>query len=227
MKRSARQSRPQLVYVLADDSWSMSGEKAVVATNGIRELLLNCQTRGPRGAERSYFRLSVIKFSDSARLESCHMTPVRQIDPESIKIAGDGFGTNMTAALNLAYEGLKRYLSEFVAEHLEREQHPVPLVVVFSDGRNNRGWPVPVAKKIKNLRIDDDPVVIAAAGICRTLIDKLGQRQLRKIASPGCYLQIEDVRMLGHFLAEVGSCGASSPSDVAAVIERVRRLRLD
>lgn len=227
MKRTARQSRPQLVCVLADNSASMRGEKAAAATNGIREMLLNCQTRGPRGTDRSYFRVVVVKFGDSAELlPNCNMTPVRQIDPESIEICGDGGGTNITGALEVAYDGLKRYLSEYVAEHAEREQHPVPLVVLFSDGRNGYGKPEPVAEKIKSLRIDDDPVVIAAAGVSVNEADKLDEGQLRRIASPECYLHISDVRVLGHFLSEVGSSGASSPSEVAQVIERVRRLRL-
>ena len=227
MKRTARKSRPQLVCVLADNSASMRGEKAIAATKGIREMLLNCQTRGPRGADRSYFRLVVIKFGDSAELiPECNMTPVRRIDPESIAIAGDGGGTNITGALEVAYEGLKRYLSEFVMEHPEREQHPIPLVVLFSDGRNGYGKPEPVAEKIKSLRIDDDPVVIAAAGVSVKESDKLDEAQLRKIASPECYLHISDVRVLGHFLSEVGSSGASSPAEVAQIIERVRGLRV-
>ena len=41
--RQARQSRPQLVVVLADNSGSMAGDKAQAATQGIREMLMECQ----------------------------------------------------------------------------------------------------------------------------------------------------------------------------------------
>ena len=48
MQRKAKQNRPQVVCVLADNSGSMSGPKARAATDGIREMLLRCQTTGPQ-----------------------------------------------------------------------------------------------------------------------------------------------------------------------------------
>ena len=228
MTRTARQSRPQLVCVLADNSASMRGKKAVAATNGIREMLLNCQTRGPRGADRSYFRLALIKFGDRAELvANCNMAPVRQIDSDSVEIAGNGGGTNITAALEMAYDGLERYVRDVLGEHPERRQHPLPLLVLFSDGRNGYGKPEPVAARIKRLTLDGDPVVIAGAGVSVSESDKLDEEQLREIASPECYLHITDARVLSHFLAEVGSSGASSPREIAQVIDRVRCTRCD
>ena len=66
MERSARVSRPQLVYVLADNSGSTRGAKASAATRGIREMLIQCQLKGPSGRHRSYFRFVLIRFGSHA-----------------------------------------------------------------------------------------------------------------------------------------------------------------
>ena len=142
MQRTARNSRPQLVCVLADNSGSMRGDKAHAATEGIRELLLECQTRGPRGRDRSYFRFVMIRFGNEAELV-VNCEAVRDVDPDSIQVLGDGGGTNITAALEMAHSGVQRYLREFVAEHSERDQHPVPIVLLFSDGHKRIRRPYP------------------------------------------------------------------------------------
>src|SRR5690606_22968744 len=106
-------------------------------TQGIREMLLRCQTTGPRGADRSYYRLVLIRFGSEAELvPGYNMTPVRQIDSRGIEICGDGGGTSIRQALVLAYEGLQKYMQEVVTEHPERSEHPLPLVLLFSDGHN-------------------------------------------------------------------------------------------
>jgi uncharacterized protein YegL len=227
MKRKARQSRPQMVCVLADNSGSMQGPKAEAATAGIREMLLRCQTTGPRGADRSYFRIVLVRFGSTAEVdERCNMTPVRQIDPESVSIVGDGGGTDMTAALEIAYDGLQRYMASIVESHPERSEHPLPLVLLFSDGHHNgTGDPADVANKIKSLRLDGDPITIAAAGVATDESDSPDETMLRRIASPECYFHITETRVLGHFLAEVGSSGASSPREVAQVMKRLPHLQ--
>ena len=226
MKRKAGQNRPQLVCVIADNSGSMVGAKAEAATGGIREMLLRCQTTGPRGPDRSYFKLVLVRFGSTAEIdERCNMRPVRQIDAETISIVGDGGGTDMTAALEIAYDGLQRYMAQIVESHAERDKHPLPLVLLFSDGYHNGvGDPADVADKIKSLTLDGDPITIAAAGVA------VGSEQpdavlLQRIASPECYFHITDVQKLSQFLAEVGSSGASSPADVAKVIKRLPDLR--
>ena len=225
MKRNARRSRPQLVCVLADNSGSMVGAKAEAATAGIQEMLLNCQTRGPRGADRSYFKLALIRFGSTAKVdERCNMTPVRQIDPDTISIVGDGGGTDMTAALEIAYEGLQQYM-ELLASHAERSQHPLPLVLLFSDGyHNGPGDPADVASKIKSLTLDGDRIMIAAAGVA--IGSELPDADLlRRVASPECYLDITDARMLKLFLAEVGSLVVSTPDDVPRAMKRLPHLQ--
>jgi uncharacterized protein YegL len=148
MPRQAKQSRPQLVCVLADNSGSMSGEKAQAATDGIREMIMECQSRGPAGPDRSYFKLLLIRFDSDAAVEpQCDLAPVRKIDPDQIEIPGDGGQTNITAALQLALDRLRPYLQS-LHDHPERAEHPVPLVILFSDGDHNVGaGPQPVAAR--------------------------------------------------------------------------------
>ena len=226
MQRKAKQNRPQVVCVLADNSGSMSGPKARAATDGIREMLLRCQTTGPSGADRSYFRVVLIRFGSTAEVDSrCNMTPVREIDADTIEVRGDGGGTNITAALELAYGGLERYMREVVEPHEERAQHPLPLVLLFSDGHNGYGNPEPVADQIKRLNVDGAPITIACAGVSTDDSDTPDEELLRRIASQECYVHIDNVRMLSSFLAEVGSSGASSPQEVAQVIHRLPDMR--
>ncbi len=138
MVRQARQSRPQLVVVLADNSGSMAGEKAQAATQGIREMLMECQSRGPAGPDRSYFKLLLIRFDHEAVIDPlCDMTPVRSIDPDRVSIDGRGGQTDITAALELALMRLKPYI-EGLQRHPERAEHPLPLVLVVLRRRAQR-----------------------------------------------------------------------------------------
>jgi uncharacterized protein YegL len=226
MGRNARQSRQQAVCVLADNSGSMAGPKAQAATDGIREMLLDCQSRGPRGPKRSYFKLVLIRFGSNAEVDSgCNMTPVREIDPDSIEIRGDGGGTNITAALELAYGGLERYIRHVVEPHSERAEHPVPLVLLFSDGHNGYGKPEPIAEQIKRLNIDGDPITIACAGVSTDDSDHPDEELLRRIASPECYVHVDSVQLLRAFIAEVGSSAVSTTGEVARIIHRLQDMR--
>lgn len=222
MPRNAKQSRPQLVCVLADNSGSMSGEKAQAATNGIREMIMECQSRGPTGPERSYFRLLLIRFDGAAAVDpQGDLTPVRKIDPDQIEIRGDGGQTNITAALQIALDRLRPYL-ELLQYHPERAEHPVPLVILFSDGEHNVGpGPQPVADQIRQLNLDGDPVVIAAAGVS-VGGGQPDEKTLRAIASPECYVHITDAQVLTRFISSVGSSGVSSAKDIATVIKNVQ-----
>ena len=221
MARQARQSRPQLVVVLADNSGSMAGEKAQAATQGIREMLMECQSRGPGGPDRSYFKFLLIRFDDEAVIDPlCDMTPVRSIDPDRVSISGSGGQTDITAALELAHMRLKPYV-EALQRHPERADHPLPLVLVFSDGEHNVGsGPQRVAKDIKSLTLDGEPVVIAVAGVSFGVL-RPDERTLRGIASAECYVDIAHAQTLASFIASVGSSGASRAADVAKIIQRI------
>jgi uncharacterized protein YegL len=225
MARQARQSRPQLVCVLADNSGSMARQKAQAATEGIREMIMECQSRGPGGPDRSYFKLLLIRFGDEAVIDSlCDMTPIRMIDPDLIEIDGRGGETDITGALELAWIRLNLYM-QGLQRHPERAEHPLPLVLLFSDGGHNLGsGPQPVADEIKRLNLDGEPVVIAVAGV------SVGNAQpdeqtLRDIASPDCYVHITNAGALTTFISSVGSSGVSRARDVAAVIRQIQEDR--
>jgi uncharacterized protein YegL len=222
MVRQARQSRPQLVCVLADNSGSMAGEKAQAATQGIREMLMECQSRGPGGPDRSYFQLLLIRFDHEAVIDpSCDMTPVRKIDPDRVSIDGRGGQTDITAALELALMRLGPYM-QALQQHPERAEHPLPLLLLFSDGEHNVGsGPQPVAAEIQRLNLDGEPVVVAVAGVS-VGIEQPDERMLRAIASPECYVHITKAQSLAAFIASVGSSGASRAIDVAKVIKQIQ-----
>jgi uncharacterized protein YegL len=222
MARQARQSRPQLVCVLADNSGSMALEKAKAATEGIREMIMECQSRGPGGPDRSYFRLLLIRFDEEAVIDPlCDMTPIRMIDPDLVSIDGRGGETDITGALELALIRLRLYM-QGLQQHPERAEHPLPLVLLFSDGEHNLGsGPEPVAAEIKNLNLDGDPVVIAVAGVSVGNA-RPDESTLRKIASPDCYVHISNAQTLSAFISSVGSSGVSRIRDVAEVIKRIQ-----
>lgn len=223
MERQARQSRPQAVFMLADNSYSMQGEKAKAATQGVRDMITEAQTKGPPGLERSYFTLALIPFSGTAQVyPGCDMTPVRLIDPLTIEILGNGGGTSISAALQLALDRLKPYMQS-LQEHPEHAEHPLPLVLLYSDGGHNTGAPPqPVAADIKNLKLDGEPVVIVCAGVA---VGKghPDETTLREIASPECYFSVTEAGMLARFLAQVGSSGLSSAAAIAKKIKQELR----
>jgi len=208
--------------VLADNSGSMAGEKAQAATQGIREMLMECQSRGPDGPDRSYFRFLLIRFDHEATLDLlCAMTPVRMIDPDQISIDGRGGKTDITAALELTLMRLRPYMQS-LQRHPERAEHPLPLVILFSDGEHNVGsGPRPVAEEIKRLNLDGEPVVIAVAGVS-VGSERPDEKTLRHIASPECYVHIDNAQSLTSFIASVGSSGASRAVDVARVIKQIQ-----
>jgi len=218
MTRQARQSRPQVVCILADNSGSMQGDKARAATEGIREMIMECQTKGPQGVERSYFKVLLVKFSNEAQIDpSCDMTPVRQIDPQTIEIRGDGGQTNITAALQLALDRLKPYM-QGLQNHPEHGEHPLPLVLLFSDGEHNVGAPPQsVAAQLKSLRLDGESVVVVSAGVA-VGDGRPDETTLREIGSPECYLPVTAADMLTAFISEVGSSGLSSAAEIAEKI---------
>jgi len=222
MARQARQSRPQLVCILADNSRSMAMEKAQAATQGIREMIMECQSRGPEGPDRSYFKLLLIRFDEEAVVDPvCDMKPVRRIDPDQVLIDGLGGNTDITGALELALMRLKPYMQE-LQQHPERAEHPLPLVLLFSDGEHNVGsGPQPVADEIKSMNLDGDPVVIAVAGVAVGK-GRPDERMLQAIASPECYVHITDTQMLSAFISSVGSSGVSQSREVAQVIRQMQ-----
>lgn len=221
MARQAKQTRPQLVCILADNSGSMAGQKADAATKGIREMIMECQSKGPAGPDRAYFKLLLIRFSDTAVVDSnCDMMSVRKIDPDSIALTANGGATNITDALRLTLDRLRPYMQS-LETHAERAEHPLPLVMLFSDGEHNQGpSPEPVAAEIKKLALDGNPVMIVTAGISVGGGSQPDEKMLRTIAShPECYLPITSPEVLIRFLAQVGSSGGSTIKELVEGIK--------
>lgn len=185
-------------------------------------MIMECQARGPAGRDRSYFRLLLVRFDDTAAVDpGCDLTPVRLIDPEGITITGDGGETNITAALELTLGRLQLYL-QTLEMHPEKAEHPLPLVVLFSDGEHNHGPPpLPAAEDIRNLFFQGDTVTIAAAGVS-VAGSQPDEALLREIASPGCYVPVASAAALTRFISSVGSSGASRASDIAALLGRLQ-----
>ena len=132
--------------------------------------------------------------------------------------------TNITAAMQLAKARLVPYMKS-LENHPERAVHPLPLVLLFSDGGHNVGDPPDVvANEIKSLELDRQKVVIASAGVAMSDDGSdVDEPTLKSIASQeGCYLRAQDAQMLTNFIARVGSCGASSPAEVAAAVNEVQ-----
>jgi uncharacterized protein YegL len=200
----------------------MRGEKAHAATEGIREMLMECQSRGPAGVDRSYFKFLLIRFDTHAAIvPGCDMTPVRKIDPNEIELLGDGTKTNITEAIQLTVDRLRLYMQE-LQDHPERAEHPLPLVILFSDGQHNEKLDPPpqqIAAELKQLNLDGEPVVIAAAGVSLG-DDRADEETLKGIASLGCYMPIENTQQLSEFLSSVGSSGASRAQDIARIIQQ-------
>jgi uncharacterized protein YegL len=182
-------------------------------------MLMECQARGPTGPDRSYFKLLLIRFDNEAAVDpQADLTPVRKIDPDKIEILGDGGQTNLTAALQTALDRLSPYM-QTLQVHPERAEHPVPLVLLFSDGEHNvEGSPQPVAEQIKRLNLDGDPVLIAAAGVSAGE-GQPDENTLRAITSPECYCHIANAGKLSRLIVSVGSSGVSTAKELAAVIK--------
>lgn len=219
--RSARQSRPQLLCILADESSSMGDppEKARAASEGIRQLIRYCQAQRPGS---SYYKILMIRFHESASVDpKCDMKPVAEIDPDSITIQGHGDSTNITDALALALKKLGPYTND-LQSHADRDEHPLPLVLLFSDGEHNEGeLPQRVAQEIKRLGLDGETVVVAVAGVS-VGTSRPDEGTLREIASPGCYLHVNDPDVLAQFIAEVGSSGGKADK-VRQIVENMNR----
>ena len=135
MSRRARQSCPQLICILADHSNSMAGARAELTTDAIRELILRFQCTGPRGRDRSYYRLVLITWAAEPEIyPGCNMIPIRQLNADDVVLRGCGGPSDMAKALEFAYAGLSRYVSEVVEPHSTNSSHPLPAVIFFSDG---------------------------------------------------------------------------------------------
>lgn len=235
MSRRPRQTRAQLICILADNSDSMAGRKAELTTDAIRELILGFQTRGPRGPERSYYRLVLITWGAEAELyPECNMAPVRQVDIADVFVRGDAGASNMAKALEFACAGLSKYLAEVVERHPERSAHPLPVVIIFSDGLDETSDPVPIAKQIRELSVDGIAVPLVTVGVSAEDSEPANEELLRSLVCPEYYLPIADSRRVfcpfgDDPLATLGTTSGkfrpTSPDEKAAVLRRIMEMR--
>lgn len=235
MSRRARQSCPQLICVLADHSNSMAGAKAELTTDAIRELILRFQCTGPRGRDRSYYRLVLITWAAEPEIyPGCNMIPIRQLNADDVVLRGCGGPSDMAKALEFAYAGLSRYVSEVVEPHTERSSHPLPALILFSDGLAETSDPVPVAKQIRELSVDGITVPLVAVGVSAEDSDPANDDLLRSLVCPEHYLPISESRRLFPGFGDdlLSSPGPSkrkytlaSRDEIAAVIKRISDLR--
>jgi hypothetical protein len=109
----------------------MAGEKARAATEGIREMIFECQSRGPIGS-RAWFDLLLVRFDSTAEVYplpgggAVDRVPIREVDAAQIEIAGTGGRTDITAALRLVFDRLRPYVRG-LRNHPQRPKHPLPL----------------------------------------------------------------------------------------------------
>lgn len=221
-KRSVKPNRQQLVVVIGDNSGSMRGLKAEAATDGIRKMIIQCQSRS--GSEESLYRVLFISFGNQAVIDKqCRRTPVLEVDTNQVSLRGDGGGTNLREALELAHSQISEYLDE-IEGHPQQAKHPLPLVILFSDGRNgdNFGRPEAAAESLKELQYDSEEILILTAGVAVADGDNPDEQTLKAIASHyknvPLYVPIEKADMLSRFLAAAGSSAASTSAEVYDVI---------
>ena len=69
------------------------------------------------------------------------------------------------------------------------------------------------------MNVDGEPVTIAVAGVAVGDSD-LDEPMMHRIASPGCYMRVEEVSRLREFLAVIGS----STGNIHEKVDEVRRL---
>jgi hypothetical protein len=209
----------------------MAGRKAELTANAIRNLILRFQTTGPRGVDRSYYRLVLITWAAEPEVHpGCNVTPVRHFDSANVVLRGDGGPSNMARALEFAREGLSRYVSEVLEPHTERSSHPLPAVILFSDGLNETSDPVPVAKQIRELGVDEDTVSLAAVGVSAEDSEPANEDLLRSLVCPEHYLPISESNRLyrgfgDDLLATMGPTKReyrlASRDEIAAVLRRM------
>lgn len=222
--RPARPYRRQLVIEIMDDSGSMRQKKAAAVTRASQEMIYRMQAEGD--LSDSLFDLGIISFGDDAvLLSAARCVPVMQVDPDAIRFSGSSGRTNIRLALEMAEDILQRYQAEYLESVTEGVgSHPLPLVVLFSDGRNDHAYgdPCPIASRIKRMQMAGAGPMLVTVGI-----EYRGQPDielLEKIASKDpesglpLYFDIDDLQLLEQFLATLGSSRASSPAEVISAV---------
>ncbi|MDI3291656.1 VWA domain-containing protein [Polyangium sp. 15x6] len=114
---------PMHMVLVVDDSGSMRGDPAALATKALRAWVseLDVATQGTR----PYFRFSLIQFGSQPTIVAENLD-VRKVDVTDFQLAGESGSTNLAAALNAAREVLLRDGAT--------SAHCPPFVFLFTDG---------------------------------------------------------------------------------------------
>jgi len=205
---------PLILCLIADDSGSMSGQPAQEVTNGVRDLILLCQTYG--GGEKNYFKVLLVKFGTSAEIME-DLTPILSVDANRIDFKGVQGATNMGAAMQLVYDKLKKHQSQDPLD-------PAPIIIFWSDGQNNGLDPLPVAEEIKRMTwpCGLHPQIITCG------FGNVDENLLRTMASsPEHYKAQRNAEELRAFLGNIGTVlsQAGRPGTTQEqIIERIKDL---
>ena len=223
-KRVAAPHRRQLVCLGVDDSRSMFYDgKAEAATNACQEMLYRMELGSTRGP---CFDVALFAFGDyifANNDELCQ--PCNEIDADEVSYRGTSGGTKIKQAMVFIEDLLEQYEHLYLRHHSELDVHPVPLIILLSDGKNGDGNPVPVAERIKSMPLSIGvPPMIVTVGI-EYGGDTPDVELLKNLASSEdrrpLYFDISQAELLVEFLAEVGSSGSSSPAEVINAALRV------
>lgn len=182
LKPRARTYNEQLVIFVADNSGSMSGEKAQEASQAIR----TCQQELASPLNKDGFRTSVIVYGSSSRVAHSAQPP----ESAGIELDGSGGGTTLAPALDLALAEIRSYKAR-----PDRMLKPA-MVIVFSDGQLDDGKAAEAsAQKIKNME-----ATIVSIGFGQDA----DAEQLRRLATSRAHFTQADVSQLKGIFASVG-----------------------
>jgi uncharacterized protein YegL len=124
MSKQISSQHPMHILLLADDSESMAGEPADLATEAIQawilELQLQCRGKKP------WFRFSLVTFGSSAEAIARCLN-VNDIDASGFALDGSSGTTDLAAALSVA--------RELIESDGATDAHCPPFVFLFTDGR--------------------------------------------------------------------------------------------
>jgi len=145
------------VVLIADDSDSMAGHPAQLATQAIRTLVDGFRSHD-LGKEKDRFRLLLVMFGDVPRVQY-DFTSMKDVDPASIVVRGQSGGARLRQALEVVADALE-------ANKPQSPHHPAPFAVLLSRGQNCGEDPLPTAQRIKAMMWPcESPPLVKVCGL--------------------------------------------------------------
>ena len=206
-----RSDHPLQIVLIADDSGSMSGEPAESVTEGIRNFVTILQTFGK--GEKNYFKLLFVKFGETPEVVH-EFTPILDVDSNEIELSGNSGSTNMDLALELVADKMD-------ANRPQSELDVAPLVLLWSDGQNTGGDPLPAASRIKSMQCPcgQSPLFVTCG------FGDADRGTLEALAtSAEHYKELKSVEELVAFLGKVGGSLTAKGQSIDGVREEMKAL---